>query len=353
VLALATSEDKRGIVLLNTHDWKMVTAIQRLMGFLSVGWSADGSVLAGGTSEFVELFDATPGIQPLRVIDTGEEILSLVLSPDGSVLAGGLRDGRVVLWDFATGVPLLSLASQGGEIRSLTWSPDGSLLASANQHDVTLVWDVANGDQIHSLVGKVAAWSPSGSVLATAPSDWNSIILWDPASGSQLRTLSASSIEKELVLGLAWSPDGNMLASTSSDSNLTIWDTTTWTPVRSYNEGYPAFGPSMSWSNDGTYLAVGLYAGSSQIWNVSSWEKTLDISGQVVAWQPMGSIVAGGGTAGSVNLWDLDRRGSIGTIQVHGKSVTALEWESATGFLITTSEEGMVKVWDLSSILMP
>lgn len=65
----------------------------------------------------------------------------------------------------------------------------------------------------HSQTVTCVAYSPNGSVLATA-SDDSRIKLWDANHRSELRTLAGHG---EGVTGLSFNADGTLLASSSSD----------------------------------------------------------------------------------------------------------------------------------------
>jgi hypothetical protein len=63
------------------------------------------------------------------------------------------------------------------------------------------------------------SWSPDGKTLASA-SDDNTVRLWDPASGKEIRALAAN---HSRFLSVAFSPDGLRLASANSDTTVLIW----------------------------------------------------------------------------------------------------------------------------------
>ena len=68
----------------------------------------------------------------------------------------------------------------------------------------------------HSDWVRSVAFSPDGQLLASG-SDDNTIKLWQPGTGNQIRTLTGHS---NWVISVAFSPDGQLLAS-GSDDNLT------------------------------------------------------------------------------------------------------------------------------------
>ena len=108
---------------------------------------------------------------------------------------------------------LTSLVGHSGDVLSAAFSPDGSLLATASADGSAILWDSRSGKVVHRLIGysgrvQSAAFSPDGSLLATASFD-GSAILWDSRSGQVVHRLKGHS---GWVQSAAFSPDGSLLA---------------------------------------------------------------------------------------------------------------------------------------------
>ncbi|MEV5410559.1 pentapeptide repeat-containing protein, partial [Thermopolyspora sp. NPDC052614] len=106
------------------------------------------------------------------------------------------------------GLPFLHLASSRHTVSvAMAYSPDGTHLATASDDRTIRIWDPATGTHLRTLEGHTSAinalaYSPDGTHLATAGSD-RTIRIWDPATGTHLRTLEGHT---SAINALAYSP---------------------------------------------------------------------------------------------------------------------------------------------------
>ncbi|MEK7328087.1 MAG: hypothetical protein AAB217_22825, partial [Chloroflexota bacterium] len=88
------------------------------------------------------------------------------------------------------------------------------------------IWAGQNGKLIADLPGTppdrayVLAWSPDGTLLATANTADFAVRVWDVTAQQVVATLTGHT---DYVNALAWSPDGQLLASGSSDGTVRLW----------------------------------------------------------------------------------------------------------------------------------
>jgi len=175
------------------------------------------------------------------------------LSPDGKTLAvfedGNLHSDEV----DPLYLPLRLVNLDTGAVSSLTghtdyasaaaWSGDGRLLVTYHNNGVIMLWDPASGKElkrIHTLPGRSRmALSADGKTLVTlAPGVVLGYLVWDLESGTittiltppydtykQLSdTLQGGNIPDNITAALALSPDGHTLAAVSGFGNLFAWD---------------------------------------------------------------------------------------------------------------------------------
>lgn len=64
-----------------------------------------------------------------------------------------------------------------------------------------------------------------------------------------------------------------------------------------------------------------------------------------------GFYLCGGTKGGRIFLWELSSGALVQSWQAHFKSLTTVTFSSCCNFLISTSEDGMIRVWDVVNIL--
>ena len=136
-----------------------------------------------------------------------------------------MRDQAIIVWDLATGGRRLRLETTG-LVTALAYSPDGSLLASANGFDGSVrIWDPAAGRLVCSIGSRATsrnpmAFAPGGRLLATADDD-GTVKIWSVATGRLVASLDGRA---DFLRGVAFSPDGRTLAAIGSDDDVRLWD---------------------------------------------------------------------------------------------------------------------------------
>lgn len=192
----------------------------------SVAFAPDGAVLALGLfGQQITLWDVATG-QRMRTFEKREENRTkrMDFAPDGAILAAGVIDGTVRLFDVASGriVRILKYAGET-DIHDLAFSPDGKYLASGGRVPAVILWDVASGQVVRKFGltdnSISMAFSPGGTVLASAGGSEHEVRLWDVESGELLHALP----HNDQLMRVAFSPDGRLLAAGCFDNQVYVW----------------------------------------------------------------------------------------------------------------------------------
>jgi len=266
VSALAWNADGKSIARVNGDNtvsiWNagngqvrlMLRPRARVVGALA--WNPDGHTLAiGSMAGTIELWDTDTGRWLVTLQQSGAATL-LAWNPTGSSLAGGNWPDAIVLW-YGWGASRSTLEN-AGRINTLAWEPEGKFLAGASWDKGIKLWDAdslqptAQSETTSPL--STLAWSPNGTTLASASMAEKAIILWDVSARRAIKKLRTLDTQAS-VTGVAWNPYGTMLAAASSDQSVTLWDTTSWTQLRTVSEPTRHV-RGIAWSPDGRKLAI-------------------------------------------------------------------------------------------------
>ena len=361
VLAVATVEGytqlwnlaSRQLTLMRTSSVPGLIAAYH--GSAAAAYSPDGTTLAIGSTNDVQVLNTVTG-RPIRSLSlTDATARALAYSPDGTTLAVSDNDGRTWLWDLSTGQASSPLAGGDGYSGGLAFSPDGGMLA-VGAAGGTQLWSVPAATygpaedrpaDLHTKGGylqfshdgkalaidegvvtrdsAIAIFStatgamtasipaaPSTTIMAFSPDDTMLTVAdvrgarpWDLAGRA-----SPSGPAVSYATGLsgsdsvAISPDGTRLAA-NLNGHLTLWDLAERHPA-AVSLGTTEFSTAMVFSPDGTTLAVGSFS-ETQVWNlVTSRQADILPTGDVIslAFTPDGKTLAVR-TGSAVQLWDL------------------------------------------------
>jgi len=207
---------------------------------VAVAFAPDGALVAGSTDGGLRRIEPVSG-EVRALLDAGNEILGLALSPDGRSAA---TSPPIKVWDLESGRLLKAVPGhgQGG----LAYAPDGSLLAAAE-------W--VAGARIFAVPGfaSVAALRFDLSFPALGPTGFAPITVNMPAAA------------------VAFSPDGARLAVASTDRGVHLFDVVEGRiaqPAAHRLRGHAMTVTSVCFAPKGPRLASGSLDGTVRVWEV-------------------------------------------------------------------------------------
>jgi len=242
----------------------------------------------------------------------GEKIMAL--SPAGDHLCLLAADGSARLWERSTSAAGAKLGE--AKLSAAVFSPDGSrLLTVSGTNPVVTVWDARSGAKAVSLPSKAgvvtaAALSPDGSHILTGTRT-GAIRCWKRA-GNEKSWAMEWALEAAFgneVAAMTISPDGSRFSAVSRDGVAASWSMATRFQVASLNGEQAA--ARVAYSDDG-------------------------------------SMVATGGTGGSVALWERASGKSLAFLRGHRSAITALSFSGDGRFLLSGSEDGTARLWEMA-----
>jgi len=271
-------------------------------------------ILEDANGPGVRLFNLESGTEVRAFRGKGENLAGVALSPDGLALAMGEKDGTVKVWDVGTGKERLKMDLGKNRLWSMAFSPDGKTLA-IGEAGVSL-WDAADGKKLQTLAlpppavqanersfapdGKqLLSFAPDGNQLAASNGGW--VVLWDPATGKEIRRIEAGGNMSARFL-----PDSRTLFM-AGGNEFHLLDAATGLPLHNY-EGHKSFIASIAYSPDGKQIATRTFE-DILVWDVPSRQIVLKTEGSKFGWgsnpafSPNGNALAAA-RGETVFVWD-------------------------------------------------
>jgi WD40 repeat protein len=395
--SLASASEDGTCRVWDLRSGKSVSAVTDEVGFIAaVAFSPDGRMLAvAGSSRVVSLFDLSDLRKPIRLERHEARVRTLAFSADGEMLASGAEDSEIHLWRPRDGSYIGTLRGHSQGIASLSFSSAGDILASGSSDHTVRLWSTASLECVSQLrVAPSRVWevrcSPTDRTLTTGSED-GAVRVWNMDTCECLMTLRGHSNK---TWSLAFSPYRSLLFAANEDSLVRAWNIP---EARTDLElsGHATRVWAVACSVDGQWVASASDDGSVRLWDLGTRECVHVLLGhtdwiRAVAFHPTGRTLASAGEDGRVMIWDVAKgslRGRvetgmprvfavafcdygscvaaggagnmielfasadstrIGGLTGHDGVVTALVPLDMAGLLASCSEDGTVKIWDVS-----
>lgn len=384
VLATAASD-----TMIKLWDVATGTLLQKLVGHTTavsaLGFSPDGKTLASGTKEEGDqagvrlwtissgpaqptstrstapvdrptaiplsaraiLPENAPSVKKLSALNVSESG-SLAWSPDGKWL---LDAGRTI--HFLDGATYQEKRSVNFQMDGLAVSPDGKILAAVGYPGIVL-FDLASGSELRTIPNTSAhttatssgylAFTPDSATLAAIVGDV--VKVFDVASGEETGTIVANG-----SFHIAISPDGALLYAVGWGQPITIWDMATGAKVRSIGTTSISI-DGMILSPDGSMLATSSFDGTIVLWDAAEGRQlqTLKKSNARIgglAFSPDGRILAAVADDVTIQLWDASGGLLLKTLTGHSQSINAIAFSPDEAILASSSYYDGVYLWGL------
>ncbi|KAF2846279.1 WD40 repeat-like protein [Plenodomus tracheiphilus IPT5] len=158
------------------------------------------------------------------------------------------------------------------------------------------------------------------------------------------------------IWAIALSADGQYLASSSINGKINVWSTNKaegMPRIREY-ETKGSFGLCVDLSRNGSFTASGHENGSIYVFNNESGRLVHSLAGLVhpvrsVAFSPASSLLAAGGDARIIALYDVKSGEQVANFTGHGGWVLTLDWSDTGEYLLSGSHDSKAKVWRIET----
>jgi WD40 repeat protein len=235
--------------------------------------------------------------------------------------------------------------------RALVFSPDDKILASVCW-DTAILWDAATGKELRRLptapLGRFGGpdFTPDGKSLVLQEKSGD-VSFWDVATGKLHRRFPGT---REVDPVLRVSPDGKVLAVSADYGAVNLLDATNGQVLHQLGGKGPPPVYSLAFSPDGKLIVLGP---SLQLWDVDTGrlvraiEKAENLFLYASAFSPDGKVHASGGDD-FILLSDVATGKEIGRLLKMARS-WMLDFTPDGKTLVSAGSDGKVRIWDLET----
>jgi WD40 repeat protein len=238
----------------------LTTNIGHTGSITSVDVSQDDRYIVSGSEDMtIRLWDHSTG-QLIRTCSGHTGIIRQVaFSSDGRQIISCSDDHSLKLWNAFTGKEIRTFRGHPCPVLSFALSPDNRFLVSGGEEDTIRIWDPGTGEVVRKLVldwempeylrndadgtdlkPRVIACSFSSDnrrIAVQASALYDSILIWDAASGQRILAFESAGADYEA--SLAFCREDSLLV--GGGPQIVFYDSRTGNEIRKIENGFEVF----------------------------------------------------------------------------------------------------------------
>ena len=356
-LAVADSAGSSGWLLFDTTDsdpinWPVpvVKSSALTAGFVGICWNSLGTKLSLTTQDSdISFFDSsridtTQWSETKRTSKHTGKVHTAVFNHDATLLATASNDSTIEIWDGQNSrqSQMASVVAHTDVITALRFSADGAYLFSGSHDNLLRVWSMSTATPVAvqqiDLGADITSLSPvilvSSHYYVVAGLSDNSAKVIEFSLPSTLTVVDTITGHTGAINAVALQSNGARIVTASADGEAKCWDSSSTIP------GGSAAMLECTLNDVVLGGAVNWHAGAVT---------TIDIGAD-------GTKVFSGGADGTVFITDITTTATpvhVASIADATDEISSIQLHSNSSMLATTSRDGLVRVYDVSTLISP
>jgi WD40 repeat protein len=375
----------------------LIMTLRSNAGFITaLAVSTDGKLAVLGSFDgALRIWDLIRGKETKSLMYYDCWLSSAAIAANKKLVVSGYKDGTIKVWDLENGKELKTLLGHSFSINTIALSRDGKLAVSGDYSGIFKVWDLAIGKEIKtfqhnahgctfavtadcdkivqgSIEGTLKIWDLNSAIeptyyegegcegiravavtadgkLAISGYRDGMVKVRDLQNGKELCELSGHNVS---INAVAITEDGTFALSASCDDLLKIWDLENARELPSLT-GHTRCINSIALTVDGKLALTCSIDGIIKIWNLEKINEYKTFPGSV-GWDAKavtndGKLEVSASSGRTLKVYDNENKREIRELKGHDNWVYAVAINSDRETIVSWSEDGTIKVWDIKS----
>ncbi|MFQ3649519.1 MAG: hypothetical protein SNJ75_04245 [Gemmataceae bacterium] len=269
-------------------------------------------------------------------------------------------------WDrLLTSIPLPYVGVLRGHtegVTGLVFHPQGQLLLSSSFDKSVVLWDLASGTKLKTFAQgesevRAIAFDRTGERFVSGALDGTTEV-WSTDTGKRLFMTRK---HKKSILSIAFHPTQDTLLSGSDEEPAYLYDldgkllhTFSGRSTLGYLAGYKDQMRSVAISPEGKYLLTGNGYQRIYLWDAQTGKKLLELNSHddtilAVAFRPDGRQFLTASADGTVKIWSITDGKLLHTLEGHEGAVYSAVFSPDGRRILSGGNDGTVRLWEAES----
>ncbi|MGF1495160.1 MAG: WD40 repeat domain-containing protein [Microcoleaceae cyanobacterium] len=292
------------------------------------------------------------------------EVNAIDITPDNQKVVIGGSKGVIGIYQLNTGKLLQSLSGQNGEnnISAVKVSPDGQKLIAGSDKGKLIIWNLRNSKKLAEVSN-----DNHGVLSISISSDGTKAAIGYDNKRVKILTLETSETEslKQFTLkpllghssrvnGVSISSDNGKIVSGSDDKTMRVWDVSSQAEIHQNKDEEEVF--SVAFIPRSETIIGGLGNGRLKVWNpiqeteieTSTESYSKEKHGQKVsslAFSEIRNLLVSASNDGSIKVWQVNPLRHVQELKKHTNYVSSVDISPDGKTIISGSRDQTIKVW--------